>query len=103
MYGSIFCVFDALEFFVTGKSMLAHRVFNAFVDIKSTVYFSDKREQNRCVTVPKGRISDPDCLTVRFLIVDTAQFCTVIADLHTQFFVFHGSHTLFPPVFFHFL
>ena len=103
MYGFIFCIFHARKLFVTCKAMLAHRVFDTFVGIESTVYFSDKREQNRCVAVPEGRISDPDCLTVSFLIVDAAKFCAVIADLHAQVFVFHGSHTLFPPVFFHFL
>ena len=78
-------------------------VYCFVLGVEAAVYFSDEREQDRCVAVPEGRIADPDCLTVSRFIVDAAKFCAVIADLHAQVFVFHGSHTLFPPVFFHFL
>ena len=103
VYCFVFGVFDALEFVVAGETVLAHRIFDSFMGVEAAVYFSDEREQDRCVAVPEGRIADPDCLTVSRFIVDAAKFCAVIADLHAQVFVFHGSHTLFPPVFFHFL
>ena len=40
---------------------------------------------------------DPDCLTVCRFVIDAAKFCAVIADLHAQVFVFHGSHVLISP------
>ena len=97
VYGFVFGVFDALEFVVAGEAMLTHRVFDSFMGVEATVYFSDEREQDRCVAVPEGRIADPDCLTVCRFVIDAAKFCAVIADLHAQVFVFHGSHVLISP------
>ena len=77
---------------VSGKTMLAHRIFLSFICIEAAVYLSHKREQYRRVARPDFRICRPQSFPVFCLVINAAKLRSIITHLNFQFFIFQHPH-----------